>query len=596
MYKIVDFRTKKRVHPKNLVFAGSQGPWEILMDLDAIRSQLDIEYFKKEPPSLAKYLPFLPIQSCKNFVSLQETATPLIRSKNLSKKLGISLYFKLESKNPTSAFKDRGSAVELTVAKELGAKAIALASTGNMAASCSCYAAQAQLPCFVFVPEGAPLGKLAQIIAYGGHIVQVKGSYSNAVRLAEEASIAKGFYLAGDYAFRLEGSKTAAFELMDQLNFDLPDRIVVPMGGGTNIASYAKGLKEYRELGLIDGMPKLVGVQAEGAAPIVNSFKGKSKSIVPVESVHTLASAIAIGNPLDGIKALDAIYSTKGNAIAVSDTDILKAQYILAKEEGLFVECSAAATLAAVIKMKDQLQKEKIVCILTGDGLKDPSPFIKITIKPPTIQPKVSEFISLYDEGFFKNQAVVFLDKQKKLFSKSPSILAIKHTVKQLFQSEYDAEQLRKITWLARAYLKKGKPITVADFEDIIQDALSMVRHEKLALRVIDFSVETGKDRKPRARVKVQFKGRVASASAIGVGPFDAIIKALIAACRRKIDFTLSDYEVETRSQGADAVVYVELMLQLQRGEQLSVGRATSPDIIQASVEAFEEAYNGLKI
>ena len=152
----------------------------------------------------------MPIQDHAQFVSLKEMATPLVKSKRLRKKFGIDLYFKLESKNPTGSFKDRGSAVDLTVAKEMGAKGIVLASTGNMAASCACYAAQAGLPCFVFVPEGVPMGKLAQVIAFGGHIVQVKGSYNDAAKLAEAVAIEKGFYLAGRLRLSRGGSQNGS--------------------------------------------------------------------------------------------------------------------------------------------------------------------------------------------------------------------------------------------------------------------------------------------------------------------------------------------------------------------------------------------------
>ncbi len=593
MYHLVNFKTKERVSPKNFVFTGKDSPWEVVMDLETIQAKINLDYFKQSPPCLAKYLPLLPVRDHTQFVSLKETATPLIKSKALSKKLGIDLYFKVEAKNPTGSFKDRGSAVDLTVAKELGAKGIVLASTGNMAASCSCYAAQAQLPCFVFVPEGVPMAKLAQVIAFGGQIVQVKGSYNDAARLAEAVAVEMGFYLAGDYAFRVEGQKTAAFELMDQLLFDEPDMVVVPIGCGTNITAYAKGFKEYQQLGLITEIPKLIGVQAEGAAPVVHAFNNKNTHHEPVLGVNTIASAIAIEDPLDGLKALDAIYSTNGMALAVSDRDIMEAQYLLSKEEGLFVEASAATTLAAVIKMasRENLKDKRIVCVLTGDGLKDPSLILKVAIKPPTIYPDKKEFVSLYKEGFFDNKNVLFVDKNKVLFSKEPSSQEINRILKELFQAEYDDEYVKEIQHIASACVLKGKTITVADFQDIIQDAVEMLRHKaKKIFTVLDFNVETGKDRIAKARVKVHFKGEDKSSEATGVGPFDALIKALTLACSKKIDFALMDYKVDIRNQGVDALVYVEL--KLQRDHQVSLGKATSPDILQASIEAFEEAYN----
>lgn len=350
MYQVVDFYSKRTVAARGLVFTGESLPWEVLMDLELVKNKLNVDYFKIAPPGLSKYLPLMPIKASSEFVSLREMATPLVKSKSLGKKWGLELYFKVEGKNPTGSFKDRGSAVEVSVAKECGAKAVILASTGNMAASCACYAAAAKIPCFVLVPEGVPLAKLAQVVAFGGQIVQVQGGYNEAARLAETIALKMGFYLAGDYAFRLEGQKTAAFEVLDQLSFRAPDKVFVPMGCGTNISAYAKGFSEYESLGLLDRMPQLVGVQAEGADAVVRSFLKKEKHITALAGTETLASAIAVTDPIDGVKALQAIYSTGGAAVSVSDAEILKAQQELATEEGLFVETSSAATWAALQK------------------------------------------------------------------------------------------------------------------------------------------------------------------------------------------------------------------------------------------------------
>lgn len=592
MYHLVNFKTKEKVFPKHLVFTGVDAPWEVVMDLETIKTKIHFDYFKDAPPCLAKYLPLLPIKDHTQFVSLRESATPLVKSKNLGKRLDIDLYFKMESKNPTGSFKDRGSSVDVSVAKEMKAKGIVLASTGNMAASCSCYAAAAKLPCFVFVPEGVPMAKLAQVIAFGGRIVQVKGNYNDAAQLAEGIAEQMGFFLAGDYAFRVEGQKTAAFELMDQLFLKEPDMVVIPIGCGTNIAAYAKGFKEYCQLGLMTKMPQLIGVQAEGASPVVNSYKERCSFVKPIEGVNTVATAIAIGMPLDGIKALDAIYSTNGQAVAVNDKEILQAQHLLSNEEGLFVESASAATLAAVMKMAKEFTGKKIVCILTGDGLKDPSVVLKVAIKPPTIYPEKKEFVSLYEEGFFNNKSVVFINKDTAVFEKEPTVDVIKQQLFQLFDAEYDEEYIEKIQHITSACLKKGKIITVADFQDIVQDALEMLRHKsKKVFSVLDFQVTTGKDRVSYANVKVDFDGEEYFTNGTGVGPVDAVIKALIAAGKGKIDFSLTDYKVDIRNQGVDAVVYVEL--KLKQSHRISLGRATSPDIIQASIEAFEEAYNG---
>jgi threonine synthase len=399
MYKIVNFITKELVLPNGLVFIGEDGQQlEVVIKLDKIVEKLNLHYFKISPPGLAKYLPIMPIEKVNEFISLQEAATPLLRSRYLGERLGIDLYFKLEGKNPTGSFKDRGSAVEVAIAKEMGASAIILASTGNMAASCACYAAVANIPCFVLVPEGIPISKVAQVIAFGAKVVRVKGDYNDAATLAENIAKEMGFYLAGDYAFRIEGQKTAAFEISDQMLFQPPDILFVPIGCGTNIAAYAKGFDEYQKLGLIDQKPRLYGVQAEGAAAVVNSYVHDRTDIIPLAQVDTIASAISVPNPIDGIKALHAIRSTNGGATSVTDQEILEAQQLLSRKEGLFVESASASTVAALLKndlVKEGIKSKKVVCVLTGDGLKDAAVVLKAAMEPHTIYPETQEFIKL---------------------------------------------------------------------------------------------------------------------------------------------------------------------------------------------------------
>ncbi len=414
MYKLVDFVTREKVAPRDLVFTGDKNPWEVMMDMELIKKKINKDYFISTPPSLAKYLALMPVQNPAEFVSLRENATPLIESKRLGARFGIKLLFKVEGKNPTGSFKDRGSAVDITVAKEMGAKAIILASTGNMAASCSCYAAAAQIPCFVIVPEDVPMTKLAQVIAFGGRIVQVKGTYNDAAELAYKSAKNHNFYLAGDYAFRVEGQKAAVFELMDQLAFHVPDRVILPVGCGTNMAAYLKGFEEYRSLGFIERLPKLVGIQASGANALVHSFRENLNSIIPLSQISTVASAIAVSNPLDGLKALQAIRKTSGEAFDVSDKEILEAQYLLSTEEGLFVESASASTLAYLLKKAKtgELFGETVICILSGEGLKDANVFLNSAIKPPMIYPEINEFTELYESNFFKSKTMNFLEKQ----------------------------------------------------------------------------------------------------------------------------------------------------------------------------------------
>lgn len=594
MYQLIDFVSRKPVKADGFVFTGKDSPWEVLMNLDLVQTKLNLDYFRMAPPCLSKYLPLLPIQKISEFVSLREAATPLIKSKVLSKRFGIDLHFKVEATNPTGSFKDRGSAVDVSVAKELGANAIILASTGNMAASCACYAAAAKIPCFVLVPEGVPVAKLAQVIAFGGHIIQVKGNYNDAANLAKVIAEKKNFYLAGDYAYRVEGQKTAAFEMLDQLLFQSPDVVVVPVGCGTNIAAYAKGFSEYFQLGLIDKIPRLIGVQAQGACAVVNSFNQGSKSITPLPSVNTLASAISVPNPIDGIKALNAIYTTNGYAIAVTDQEILQAQYLLSTEEGLFVESASAATIAALthITHQDQLANQKVVCVLTGDGLKDSNVILKAAIKPPTIYPDEKEFFSLYENHFFDSKSMIFVDKNQILFEREPTINQVKEQLNLLLSANYSDEYVLKIKNILAKILQKGKTITVSDFQDSVQDALEAPHNKAFEIfSVLDFKVTTGKDQASEAQVKIKIADEERHASAIGVGPVNAVCNALRSACKEKMDFILTDYKVDVRNQGVDAVVYAEL--KLVKNHAFSLGRGASPDIIQASIEAFEKAYNG---
>ena len=594
MYFIQDFATKKKVTPSNLVFTGEKGPWEVVMDLEEIRSKINPDYFRKAPPFASKYLPFMPIKNFGNFVSLQEGATPLIQSKVIGAKLGIDLWFKLEQQNPTGSFKDRGSAVDLTVAKELGAKAIAVASTGNMAASCSCYAAAARIPCFVFVPEGTPPTKLSQVIAFGGHIVQVKGTYNDAAKLAQRVAEELGFFLAGDYAYRVEGAKTAAFEIIDQLFFQAPDVVVVPMGCGTNITAIGKGFAEYKGLGFIDRLPQLIGVQATGASSIINSFNEHATTITPLKSIDTIASAIAVADPLDGMKALSVIYDSNGSAVAVTDQEMMEAQYLLSKEEGHFVEVSCASSVAALTKLShnESLRGKRVVCVLTGTGLKDPNTILRVSIRPPTIYPEVKEFLNLYNGSFFEGTSVSFEDRAEIVFKSEPTLAEVEKKATKYFNAAYTKTHLENILTIVRSFLKKGKPITFADFQDIVQDALAMGEKKKSGVFAVeDFDIRTGKDKVAEAHVVVLMRGQRAEATAKGVGPVDAVINALRIACGDTVDFSLLTYRVGIRSEGTDAVTTAEL--KLKSGGKVTVGLGTSPDIIQASIEAFDQAYNG---
>ena len=595
MYKLIDFYSKEEVSTNDFVFAGEESPWDVQMDINEIKNKINLDYFTQATPCLSKYLPFMPIKNPSKFVSLREVATPLLKSKVIGKELGIDLYFKVEGKNTTGSFKDRGSAVDITVAKELGAKGIVLASTGNMAASCACYAAAAGMPCFIIVPEGVSMSKLAQVMSFGGKIIQVKGSYNDAAKLAYDIAKEKKFFLAGDYAFRVEGQKTAAFEIIDQMLFQTPDEVILPIGCGTNMTAYYKGFCEYKELGLINNIPKLTGVQSTGADTLARAFDKNQQRVEPLQRADTIATAIAVPYPIDGDKAIDAIYNTNGKAEAVSDTKMLEAQYELSTKEGLFVEVASASTVATLIKRQKEGLIEKgqtVICVLSGDGLKDPNVVLKSAIQPPIIYPTTEEFDKLYNTKFFDNKTMLFFEENKVVFTEVPTNEQIVNILSKVFGVNYDKSFISKIRQTAERFLAKGKSIYISDLQDIIQDATEMVEQQDLEsiIEVKDFKVNVGKDAFSTAEVTVQLNNQMYFASNKGVGPVDAVINALCKACPGDINYELTDYKVKIRGQGADAVVYTEMSL-LKNGVK-SVGKAVSPDIIQASVEAFMDAYN----
>src|SRR3989338_1873974 len=230
--------------------ARCKSPLEVIMNYDLIKERVNESMLRTAHIKATKYIDFYPIRNKNGIVTLHEGGTPLYRCKNLGKKLGLNnLYVKNEGANPTGAFKDRGTMVEITKALELGKKAVVAASSGNMAASVSAYCANANLPAYILVPQGTPVGKLSQTLAYGARIIQVRSSYDDAARLTKKISEKHNFYLAGDYAFRREGQKSQAYEIIEQMNWEVPDKVIVPIGCGTNGSAIWKGFKEYKMLG-----------------------------------------------------------------------------------------------------------------------------------------------------------------------------------------------------------------------------------------------------------------------------------------------------------------------------------------------------------
>ena len=344
---------------------------------------------------IEKYYKYLPVSEKTPIVSLNEGNTPLVYSPVLSAATGCQVYLKYEGLNPTGSFKDRGMTMAISKAKEEGSRLVMCASTGNTSASAAAYAARADLRCAVLIPKGAiAMGKLAQALIHGAKVLAINGNFDDALNLVREITEKYPITLVNSLnPYRIEGQKTGAFEICDDLG-QAPDYHAIPVGNAGNITAYWKGYKEYHAAGLIKNLPKMLGFQAAGAAPIV---KGK-----PVKYPKTIATAIKIGNPASWQQAVRARDESGGLVDTVTDKEILTAYKLLANKEGVFVEPASAASVAGVLKLakkdffRERMEKEQkaiLVCILTGHGLKDPDRALASIKKPKVLEPRLKSIL-----------------------------------------------------------------------------------------------------------------------------------------------------------------------------------------------------------
>ncbi len=332
---------------------------------------------------IEEYRKFLPVGDQTPIVSLQEGHTPLISATRLAKTVcpGRELFLKIEGANPTGSFKDRGMTMAVSKALENKAKGLMCASTGNTSASAAAYAAKAGLPAYVVVPAGKiALGKLTQALMHGARVIQIEGNFDQALTIVKTLCEETAIELVNSInPFRLEGQKTAAMEVCDQLR-SAPIIHALPVGNAGNITAYWRGYREYQEAGQSQGLPRMFGFQAEGAAPLVRGHV--------VESPQTVASAIRIGNPASWTLALQAVEESDGCLHMVSDQEILQAYQMVACEEGVFCEPASAASIAGIYKLHREgllPQEGTIVCTLTGHGLKDPDTGLSVSYRPVTV-------------------------------------------------------------------------------------------------------------------------------------------------------------------------------------------------------------------
>ena len=319
------------------------------------------------------YRDYLPVTDKTPVVTLHEGNTPLIPIPSVMERMGkqVNVFVKYDGLNPTGSFKDRGMTMAISKAKEANAQAVICASTGNTSASAAAYACRGGMRSFVVIPDGyVALGKLAQALLYGAQVLAIKGNFDQALAIVRQMAEHYPITLVNSVnPFRLEGQKTAAFEIVDGLG-NAPDWLCIPVGNAGNITAYWMGFCEYHQQGECDRLPRMMGFQASGAAPIVTGQV--------VEKPETLATAIRIGNPASWRQAVAAQAASQGAFNAVSDQEILAAYQLLASEEGIFCEPASAASVAGLLKLKDQVPAgATIVCVLTGNGLKDPDTAIK---------------------------------------------------------------------------------------------------------------------------------------------------------------------------------------------------------------------------
>jgi len=386
------------------------GPLEVAYDHDALRRTVTRERIAAGPPNMWRYADLLPV-SAESPVDLGSGFTPLILADRLAAELGLGeVWVKDDTRNPTGSFKDRVVAVALTKARELGFKVAACASTGNLANSLAAHAARAGMESFVFVPHDLEAVKLITTAVFGGHLVAVEGSYDDVNRLCAELAsefTEWAFVNVNIRPYYAEGSKTLAFEVAEQLGWQLPDHVVVPIASGSQLTKIDKGFRELSELGLVHGESevRISGTQAQGCSPVATAFADGADHVRPVKPA-TIAKSLAIGNPADGWYALDAVRRSGGAIAAVTDEEIIEGIRLLARTEGIFAETAGGVTVATLAKLADAgivRPDERVVVYVTGTGLKTVEALAGAVGPSATIPPTLEAVAELIDrDGYLR--------------------------------------------------------------------------------------------------------------------------------------------------------------------------------------------------
>lgn len=498
---------------------------------------------------------------------LKSNPTSLKYLSRLSEMYGAELYAKLEFENPTGCFKDRGSFVEVLKAIELGADAICLASTGNMAASVAAYACYFKIPCFVFVPEKTPEAKLAQSTIYDATIIKIKGDFKTCEILCREFAKSGNYYLAGDYVFRQEGQKTFSYELFEQdpINYDY---VFVPIGAGTNFAAIYKGFKELKAAGEIQRIPSFVAVQPEQSSPVVEGIFKKEKIVK--DQVHTMADAVAVGDPFDFYKVLEGINETNGLAFTATENELLSSMKEMAVQEGFFTEPACAIPLACFKNNLNTFKGKKCLFVLTGTGLKSAQVVAKYSLSSPVLSPKLERIQQYIDSGFS--------DLQRKSWGQSRDMI--------MGNTALNDEHARLYDEYVQSCNKKGKTLK----EEEIKALTSLIYQEETKLEypveVLDYKLTMRMHGLVSAAVKLRLpNGEEIISLDQGVGPLDAVLTAIKAETDEFLPLEVISHEVEILSPDTESLVIATLIL--EKEDHTFTAKGASPDTIEAVVQAY---------
>jgi len=371
------------------------GPLDVHYDFPSITKDV----FASREQTYWRYFELLPIIDKSNIVSISAGMTPLVRAEKLGKKIGLNnLYIKNDSVNPTFSFKDRPAGVAISKAKEFGLSSVGCASTGNLASATAAHAAKADFPCYIFAPSDIEHAKIAQALSYGANYIAVDGTYDDANRIAAQIGDSKGVGIVNINmrSYYVEGSKTLAYEVAEQLDWKVPDQLIVPTGSGAMLNAICKGFEELETVSLIDKVSKMHMncAQPHGCAPIVNAFKNNSDDVIPVENPDTVAKSLAIGDPGDGRYVLKRLKQYNGIAQESNNKETLDAILLLARTEGIFTEPAGGVSVAVLKKMVEDGQIDKdetTVCYVTGNGLKATESIMEVLSRPQVMQADVAK-------------------------------------------------------------------------------------------------------------------------------------------------------------------------------------------------------------